>query len=34
MAERNVREWLSAIGCEQYLTLFEGSGYTTIDSLS
>lgn len=34
MAERNVREWLRAIGCEQYGTLLEGNGYTSIESLS
>ncbi len=34
MAERSVREWLAAIGCEQYVALFEGSGYATVNSLA
>lgn len=25
--------WLSDIGCEQYTTVFEASGYTSVDSL-
>ena len=33
MAETSVRQWLSSIGCDQYVTLFEGNGYYHVDSL-
>lgn len=28
-----VYSWLKELGCEHYITVFEASGYTTVDSL-